>query len=543
MISVNPTTKEKLMGVGSSELQDRYKSRVNYHIYRGACEDMDKATMDVSLLGQSWVPNLICDYIPTIDIRNKIKPLMNKQKRFMFGLRPDILIKPMDGTDKDKAEAFRAFIDAVLEDNGFWHDTQRAFLSATIKKRVLLRVEANPNQPIRIFYEPLENFYFEVVANNYKQVQKVVLVSQDASTLGEADPTKQIWYRYTYYMADGTCKLDTDTFDGLMGEAEEKFTTVTTDTKLSRIPAWVIINGGVLGDIVGESDIDELWSAQNQYNRKVSDFGDALRFQMFGETYIVDADADSVNRVHIAPNALVPIVSLPEKTASVQKVASAFNSAGPVNDYLAKIEHDMYETLSIPKLEDMANIPSAKAMKYAYTDLIARCDEKWHDWEGPMKELIMFIAEACAKLNCYPKQWDASWEKMQYTIVLNPNYPVPEDEEVKKELALKEVDSKVRSHKAYLKDFTDEENYNKEWEGILLETVDLTKASQDTFQAGLEADIIAGNTISPVGLDTGLEGGTGLIGSGVIGAMVDQAKSQSAAILNGEGVVIEEGII
>lgn len=485
---VPPSTQDRIMNLPANEILERYKGRVNYYVYKGQCEDEEQAMLDLPLIGQTWIPDLTIDYTPTVDIRNKIKPLLNKQKRFMFGNSPDLLIKPMNDTDKNKTEELRQFIDKVLEANDFWHDTMKAFLSATIKKRVLLRIEANPKQPIKICYEPAENFHFDVNVNSHKVVDKVVMVSQDPETVEKA-LSEQIWYKYTYQMSSvtKTCWLTTDTYNGV--EDLEKFTTVQVDTMLSKIPAWVIINGGVLGDIIGESDVDDLKGPQNMYNRRISDFGDALRFQMFGETYIIDGTPDSVNKAFIAPNALVPLISLQDKTASVQKAQSSFNSAQPVMDYLKGIEHDMYETMSIPVAEEMKNIPSAKAMKYAYTDLMARCEEKWHDWEPSIKDLIEFIIEVCTKLNCYPLEWKKEWETLEYTILLTHNYPLPEDTEAKKELALKEVTAKTRSVHSYIKDLTEEEDVEGTWIQILDEAVQMQSTTQDQFLVGTQTEI------------------------------------------------------
>lgn len=487
--SIKPTPKEELLGFRKTDLEELWNVRRDYYFYKGACEDTNKAIMDSAYMGQSWIPNPNVDYTPTVDVRNKVKSLLNKQKRFMFGETPTIRLKPMDDIHKDKMEDITAFIISILDDNGFWRDLQQAFLSATIKKKVLLRVEANPNEDINIFFEEVEDFKYITSPKNYKKIDQVILVKRDPIE-PQDDEDEHSWYRYTYYMKaeTNTCWLRTEVYynDTVNREADE---IEDVDTKLSQMPAWLIVNGGSLGTTKGESDITDLMEIQNQYNRRISDFGDALRFQMFGETYIIDGTPDTVNSISIAPNSLSPIVSLDEnRRASVVKAQSSFSSATPTESYLDRAEKDMYELLAIPRPEQLAEVPSGKAMKYLYAELRSRCEEKWNDWENSLEKLIYFIYECCVKLRCY-EDWDLNWNDIKFKVQIEHNYPIPEDVEAKKELALKEVEANVRSRESYIQDYTESEDSEGAWIRILDEIVQLNSAEQDNFQAQMSDEI------------------------------------------------------
>lgn len=488
--SIQPSAKEELLGFKKTDLEELWDVKRDFYFYEGRCKDEDAAILDKALLGQSWVSNPNVDYIPTIDIRNKVKALLNKQKRFMFGVEPTITLKPMRDASNDDVEDLTAFIISILDANGFWKDLQQAFLSATIKKKVLLRVEANPGMPINIFFEEVEQFNYVTSPMNYKKIEKVVLVKRNPVDEEDDIEGKHQWIRYTYYMnpKTNTCWLHTEIYnnDAVDRPADEES---NDDTRLSQLPAWLIVNGGTLGNTKGESDIADLMEIQNQYNRKISDFGDALRFQMFGETYIIDGTPESVNKLRIAPNSLSPVVSLDERRkASVVKAQSPFTSATPTESYLDRAEKDMYEMLAIPRPEQLANVPSGKAMKYLYTELIGRCEEKWNDWGITLENLVYFIHECCVKLRCY-EDWDINWDNVKFKVQIKHNYPIPEDEEVKKEIALKEVEANVRSRESYIQDFTETEDSEGTWIRILDEMVQLQSAQQDNFEAQLNEEL------------------------------------------------------
>lgn len=136
--------RETLLQLPSIEKRERRRSLKDYLFYKGKCKDKELAKIEKIFLGQSWETNDNVDYIPTQDIRNKVKPLLKKQARFMFGVEPTMNFKPDNLNNTDGCEELRKFIDDVFEDNQFWKNTRKAFLMSTIKKRVLLRVEANP---------------------------------------------------------------------------------------------------------------------------------------------------------------------------------------------------------------------------------------------------------------------------------------------------------------------------------------------------------------------------------------------------------------
>lgn len=496
---------KELLELSKEELAERKKVRKDYYYFLGKCKDKDKALNDEALLGQSWVVSDNLDYIPTQDIRNKVKSLLKKQARFMFGKAPNILFKPYKKEDKESCEELRQFIDDILEENNFFSETLKAFLMCSVEKRVLLRLEANPKQPINLCYHKIKDFSYKKEGRNLKSF---TIVIQDKNTLGKENKDK-IYYRYTYYMPETndinkkengenkktSCHLKIETFEGDRFDKNKSSKVVVRDTLLSKIPGFVIVNGGLLGNKFGESDLEDLKDAQNLYNKRISDFGDALRFQMFGQTVIIDATEGTVNNAKIAPNGLLPLQSIDEegKKADAKILESSFSSAEPIEMYLKRAEHDMREALDMPEESNLKDIPSAKALKYMYNDLIARCEEKWNDWDNPIKQLIRLIIESCSKFECYPG-WDKKWDNLKFRIVLKHNYPLPQDEEDKKRLAIEEVNSNVRSHRSYIKDYSNEEDVDGAINEIVEDIKTIASAEQDQFQKSLEYELNDENT-------------------------------------------------
>jgi hypothetical protein len=476
----NKNIKEILFKLPNIEKHEREEVRKNYIFYKGkGIGPIDKAQEDKSLLGQNWRINDNCDYKPTQEIRNKVKPLLKKQARWMFGVEPTLKLKADNKEDKEMCEELRKFIDDVLDDNAFWQGTKKAFLEATIKKRVLLRVEANPNSPLVIKYESIENFYYK---EKNGKLQNVVFFEENEENIYKEADTEKIYYLHTYYY-----KIDEKSKERQAWYKKETYKstelleelTIEIDTGFSTIPCWLIKNSGELNDSFGESDLDELMDIQTQYNKTISDFRDALRFQMYGSEAVIDGNEEDVNKFIVAPGALHAVRTRDEllesgKQAKVERLEYNMGNNAAVEAYLNRAEADMNFAMDMPKLSDLNNIPSAKAMGYLYNDLIARCEDKWNDWTPTFISLFDFIKEVA--IVCYPRKYNKAYNQLKYTTLFEHNYPLSSDTSEKKTLAMTEVNSGVRSHQSYIKDYCDAEDAKEEWNEILREKMQLTNS-------------------------------------------------------------------
>ncbi|EGO86251.1 phage portal protein [Clostridium botulinum C] len=488
--------RDTLLNLSDREKEERKQALKDYLFYLGETENKEAAILDHDLLGQSWITLDDLDYVPSKVIDNKIKPLINKQARFMFGKEPDILFKQLDKNAKENCEELRQFIDAILNASKFWSNTMKAFRLASVTKRVMLRLEANPGESVRLYWHDINDFNYEVDLNDITKLNKVILVKPVTI---DKEVSKQLWNRYTYYInqitdKESSCYLRVETFKG--DNLENPIEIREQDTGLSKIPCWIITNEQSITSPYGQSDIKDLKPLQDSYNKRLSDFNDFLRFLMFGQTAIIDATKDTVDACNIAPNSLMALRSIEDtegnKQAKVQRVESNFTNAEPVKMYLKMLEDSMYEKLGIPKPESLQQVPSAKSIKYMYTELVARCEEKWHDWEPIIRSMIRLIVEACSKFKCY-EEWKEEWNNLLFTIVLNKNYPIPEDEEDQKRLAMEEVNSNVRSHRSYIKDYSNDEDYEEHFKETLEDIKSLNEAEQDIFEKRIDEENSGGD--------------------------------------------------
>lgn len=519
-------------------VQECQTVRKYYEFYDGK-SDRETAPGDEPY-GQEWKLPEGLDYTPTREIRNLTKKLIDKQARFMFSVPPSLSCKPknvvqpemtgdetIDQANKDAmkkvvadAEDKRQLIDDIFTKGDFWKQTLTAFKDCTIGKRVLLTVQANPGEEIRFRYFTMPEFQYQLDPKDITRLKQVCIVYQDERTRGML-AVKQVWYKWTYEMrvpttqqtdeegniievpvegAEATCWYKKETVDGnntlitepveletldnttdyLTGERPKEMAYPDnidwTDTRLSQIPARIILNGGLTGDIWGTSDVKELMDMATQYNKVNSDFRDALRFKMFEQPVFVDADSQSIKDAKIAPNAVIDLKTDPtldngegtSRAAQAFMLSSSFNFVAAADSYLDRLKKDMYEHMDQPLPEEIKNVPSAKAIRFMFQDLVGRCEEKWATgWDSAMTWVIDFICEAIRMFNLYPEQRGVMLANTATTDVLTHNYPIPEDEQEKKTIAIQEVEAKVKSHKTYIREFGDVEDEDIEWQEIM----------------------------------------------------------------------------
>lgn len=511
---VNESLRNQLLGIyaGDPDILAEHQEVIGfYNFYEGKAKTENDLLNEVTA-GQSWLVPPGLDYKPSQDIRNHAKKLIKKQARFMLSVPPTIISKPRDKKNKDAAEGKKQFLEEILDETEFWNDAYKAFLDSTIGKRVLLVANANPGEEISFKFYTMPEFTFEVDPNNYKKLIQVIIAYQDSETEGKV-LEEQVWHRWKYYMNEqtGTAWFDYGQFDGrgrlIEGTEEVK------DTKLDELPCRVITNGGLTGEIEGKSDLADLIDLANAYNRTMSDFRDALRFKMFEQPVFTDADPQSVEAVKVAPNALIDLKTDPAsgegKQAKADMLSSTFNFVEAAETYLELTKADMYELMDQPRPEDIKNVPSGKAFKMLFYDLMARCEEKWNDWEPVVLWTLNFIVKATKQFSLYNGYEGRQYLETDARLMLRHNYPIPEDEAEQKKTALEEVKGNTKSIRTYIREFGDVLDEDQEFKEIIEEIKALSEAEADSFNTQLEEGLDdEGNLNNKQGQQGNPKGGT-----------------------------------
>lgn len=431
------------------------------------------------------------DYTPSSVRFKKAASILNKEARFLFANPPTFNVNIEDVSEelKDKNTIVQKFLDKVLEKNNFNDKLLKAVKDCFVGKRVALVLNFNSDGITITFLNSLE-FIYEL-SDDGDKLTKIVMYYSTNDTLSKQD---QRWFKKKYELEDDIVYVEEKIFNGLGVEQE----TITTRqrTKFNYIPAVVILNDGLTGERRGESELGYNLGYEGVYSKLANADIDAGRKSMNPIRYTVDASQGSTKGLSSSPGSYWDLQTDDEKAesgrqaqAGVLEPSMAYSEA--LKTTLDRIENTMYSEIDVPnvnneKLQGM--ITSGKTLKALYWGLSVRCDEKMLTWQPALRFMAETIIEGG---RLYPNSisqytLETTLPDIQCDILVENNYPLPEDEAEEKTMDITEVNALVMSKKSYL----------KKWRKLSDEDAD-----KELQQIKVEQDLFENSILPPTGLE------------------------------------------
>lgn len=425
------------------------------------------------------------DYTPSDLHYKEARKLINREARFLFSKHPDIQVVVPYNTSQEKERAnaimtvYQQYIDNVIDSTQFYSKLVKAARDCFIGKRVAYFINCDEeNERITIDFVPSLEFVYDVDPEDTNRLTKLVTfyIINDS-----ANKTAQRIYKKRYRMENGICYLYEAIFDGTGQEIE----VLTEDraTKFPYIPGGVILNDGLTGDVDGESEIALLAGYESTYSKLANADIDAERQGMNPVRWARDMDPTSTKNLSIAAGAFWDMNSDPNApdgvTGEVGVLETTMGYTSAVNSTLGRIRSTMFEELDIPDTSAEALkgvVSSGKTLKAIYWPLIVRCDEKMLVWRPALRNIFQTVID-CAKL--YPrsaaKYLVSPLPEAKYTLEVENQYPIMEDEQEEKTIDLAEIAAQTMSKKSYM----------KKWRGLTDE-----EADQELKQIAAERELL-----------------------------------------------------
>ena len=438
------------------------------------------------------------DYVPS-DLHYKMAAsLIDKEARFLFSETPTITVVRKDSNAKltedisDNLDIMNELVQSVLCDNNFSQAILRAAKDCFIGKRVAVLVNFNEDDGITVSFIPSTNFLYEYDMSMRKLLKFVAyVIVKDSSKLSD-----RIIFEKRYVVEDGKVLLEENMYTGT-GALVENVTSLQP-IELDEIPAVVILNDGLLGDIDGESEIENLSEYEKMYSKLSNADIDSERKSMNSIKYTVDMDSKSTENLSTAPGAYWDLgsdQSLDSPKTMVGSLESSMSYSGPLQTTLDRIKTTGYEQVDMPNitLQSMQGaITSGKALKAVYWPLIIRCKEKMKTWSPHLAKMVRFIIDGSILYpGCAQKYVQQLPFEMQYEVEVEQNTPLPEDETEEKSIDISEVAAYLMSKKSYM----------KKWRNLSDEEVD-----DELTQIAYEKNLIEESAMFPPSSATSVSG-------------------------------------
>lgn len=429
------------------------------------------------------------DYVPS-DLHYKMAAsLIDKEARFLFSETPTISVTRKDSNAKltedisDNLDLMNELVQSVLYENNFSQAILRAAKDCFIGKRVAALVNFNEDDGITVTFLPSTNFLYEYDMGMRRLLKFIAyVVVKDSSKLSD-----RILFEKKYTVEDSGVMLEENLYTGT-GTLVENVTS-RQPVLLDEIPAVVILNDGLLGDIDGESEIENLAEYEKMYSKLSNADIDSERKSMNSIKYTVDMDSKSTKDLSTAPGAYWDLgsdQSLDNPKTMVGSLESSMSYSGPLQTTLDRIKTTGYEQVDMPNitLQSMQGaITSGKALKAVYWPLIIRCKEKMKTWAPHLAKMVKFIIDGSILYpRCAQRYIQQLPFEMQYEVDVEQNTPLPEDETEEKSIDISEVAAFLMSKKSYM----------KKWRGLSDEEVE-----DELMQIAYEKNMIDESAMFP----------------------------------------------
>ena len=411
------------------------------------------------------------DFTPA-DLKFKYaRAILDKEARFLFSRSPDFYVDVDPGDTKAQKEAakdasvvYQTLVDNVLEANQFNRSLLQAAKDCFIGKRVALMYNISEQTgKIGISFLPSLEFVYDVDPSDANTLTKIIAFY---GLNNEVSHAKQRIYKKKYELKNGFCYYTEEVYDGL-GQVVETISP-ETQTKFTFIPAWVIINDGLTGDLIGTSEIELLQQYESWYSKMAASDLDAERTGMNPIRWARDMSPESTKDLSIAAGAFWDLSTDQNAadgvTGEVGVLDSPMTYSSALGTTLDRVKNAMYEQSAVPNVSPEALkgvVSSGKTLKAIYWDLIVRCDEKMLAWRPALQFMAECIIEGVRLYPAVAKTYiEDPLPDQSYSIRVDNQYSLPEDEQEEKNTDLAEVNAQTMSKKAYMKkwrNLTDEE--------------------------------------------------------------------------------------
>lgn len=444
------------------------------------------------------------EYIPS-DIRfRKAASILRKEARFLFSNPPTFNVN-IDDVDKeyvDENTILQNYLDKVLIKNNFNGQLIKAVKDCFIAKRVAIVLNFNDvKEEISLMFLNSLEFLFKLSDDNPNQLEKFICFH---CTNNSTNKTEQVWFKKVYTLIDDSVFVDEHYYDGLGNLLEDMPSIENMRTNLTNIPACVILNDGLIGDTKGESELKSLLGYEGIYSKLSNEDIDIERKGMNPTFYAIDATQNSTKDLSRAPGSFWdlqtdydgPSDNPPQAKTGI--LEPSMNYSNSLKTTLDRIENTMYSEVDVPNVNSeklMGVITSGKTISALYWGLVVRCDEKMLVW-GPQFTYIAKMIIEGGKLypNCISKYTEEALPDIEYDILVENNYPLPEDVAEEKNLDIAEVDAKLMSKKSYL----------KKWRNLTDK-----EADDEIKQIKLEMDLFDNSMSNMFGFNGGTPGDSG----------------------------------
>lgn len=268
--------------------------------------------------------------------------------------------------------------------------------------------------------------------------------------------SEHIIWKQTFELVDGKCQFEEATYnvkeDLKIEEVIQEPTFLGNGKRfIDFIPVYIIPNNPALGMVKGYSELIDLIPIIDELNKKYSDSSDALRFEMFAITIMMNikqlTDAQGKkSKPKTKPGVVWELFSAGtgDLKPEVSKLESQFTYKETLKNHLDNLKNTMFELSSVVQInpdtiDNLGNL-SGVALKLMFASLISKTNTKNTVWRPKLEQMYGDSLKMRAVYENYSYPEEANIE-----IITHMPIPLNEKEEI--EIAVQKLSAGLSSIK------------------------------------------------------------------------------------------------
>jgi hypothetical protein len=393
------------------------------------------------------------DYDPTKLSMNYLRKLVDTVAAWQFEKEPKVTVPPdvlddpslmvkpgyapseKQQTENSRAKAKERLLTWVWDDNRMHEKLLAAAKDRAITKTgVYARLHYDVRRGgLRILWHPST----EVIAvHNEWDVDELDAVH----FIAYLDEEETRLWKLSYHLvwdedADiYDCQIEESVYDEELNVIEERVKRQSMG--LDFIPVVHIPTEKLTGTTMGFSELEKLVDIADEIDRKMSDYSDALRFEMFAITLLMNVDEDPKNPLKVSPSAKWNLGDGDENNApEAKKLESGFKFKEAIESYLDRMYEAMHEISEVP-IVNTAEMRTGgindMALKLLFSSIISKTQRSWIIWQSRLQTLNEYILRYMKARQDHPKfkydkEWLAQVDDYYYSEIVF-GLPLPQDQ-------------------------------------------------------------------------------------------------------------------
>lgn len=406
---------------------------------------------------KNYVKPQSLDYDPTLLTVNLDRLLVDTMAAWEFEMapkwevEPDIIDDPIDmvtegyepspeqDTENRRAAAKEQLLNWVHRDNKTHEKLIEAAKDRKIAGTVWAKIFYDKRLgKVRVAFRP----DFEVIAR-YNHDDEELL--EEVHFFHYLDKEGRLFWKQSFTLEWSEDNYDYECFiHEATYEVDENNEIWIRDTKIEKssmglnfIPVVEVPNERLTGMTRGYSEIDKIADITDEINRKLSDYSDAIRFEMFAITLLMNVDNDK--GLQVAPGAMWNLQGagglLEGERPDAKKLESNFKFKDATEALLDRLYANLHKIAEVPSVNTAEmNVGGINdmAVRLLFSTIISKTQRSWIVWKSRLELINEYILRYMkARQDDTKFVYDVELVEMideNYDNTVHFRLPLPEDQ-------------------------------------------------------------------------------------------------------------------